>query len=134
MRLDSTTKCNDRFVEDIDWCSVAERFSGSIIELVHDRVQGGRGDGGEVCFLGKVLADESVGILGGAAFLRVEGVGKVDIDCEPLFEFFEVSELGTVVQSQRVDEVFRDVSEGSQRGLVERGGPFVGHQSRDEQA
>ncbi len=73
-------KCNTgEFLESFCRCPVLECFSGSIVERVDDGLQVGVVEVAQVGFLGKVLADESVGIFVGSALPGTIRIRKIDL-------------------------------------------------------
>ena len=85
------------------WSSVAETFSGPVIELMHGQFDILCGDGFEGHLLWKKLANQSVHILVGAAFPGGLGMGKEEVCIERGSDTLMLGELPTVVRCQGVN-------------------------------
>lgn len=79
-RLDLTCQCNGWIdpEEHLIGRFEARAFSGAIVEFVHGLSHLVIGDVAEISALGKVLPDQAVGILVGAALPGGIGVGEVE--------------------------------------------------------
>ena len=72
-------------------------FAGAVIELDSNGLALVLGEVSEASAFGQVLADETVGVLIGAALPSMVRGGEVDLGPEPPLDIFEAMELGAVV-------------------------------------
>jgi hypothetical protein len=95
-------------VEDLQGTLKVQAFAGPVVELAdRGRELLGR-DLGQVRALGQVLTQQAIGILVGAAFPGVVGMGEVDGEVEFLFEFERPGKLAAIVQSQTLPFLGRE--------------------------
>ena len=85
------------------WGSEGQSFPGAVIESVHDLLQFFRGDGTQVTPLGKVLADQAIGIFVGSAFPGVVGMGEVHTGSQGLGDAFMLGAFGAIIEGQGMD-------------------------------
>jgi len=75
----------------------AEAFPGTVVEVVGDLSAKGAGEMAKRSALREVLADESVGVLVGAAFPRVMGSSEVEGSIEGVLNRLVAVELDAVI-------------------------------------
>jgi hypothetical protein len=111
----------------------AEAFAGAMVEVVSDARAEALGEVTERRTLGQVLSDEAVGVLVGAAFPSVMGIGEEDGGIESMLDGFVAVKLDSVVEGDGVHGMGlvgeeRDQTSGGEVG----GGP--GHRADADQA
>src|SRR6266568_4425454 len=80
--------------------SPAEGFTRSTVELVRDLVEAGLAETSKAVTFGKVLAEQAVGVLVGAALPGAAGVAEVDGDPGVDSEAFVLCHLRALVPGQ----------------------------------
>ena len=79
------------------WCSIAETFSRTMVESVHDELEFFGRNRTKVAMLGQILSYQSIGVLTGATLPGSVGMCEVDANAEIGGDVLMVSELTTIV-------------------------------------
>ena len=79
-----------------------QTLSGSVVQRPDVGLQLLGCDLRQIGAFGQVLTQQAVGVLIGPAFPRVIGVGEVDRQAQPAFQFAGTSKLAAVVQGEAV--------------------------------
>ena len=85
------------------WCSVAEAFSGAVVEAMHGQFDIVCGDEFESHLLREELANQTVHVLVGTALPRGIRMGKVEVRIERGGDALMLGELTPVVARQGVN-------------------------------
>ena len=94
-----------------------EGFAGSGVEFVGDGVELGLGDGGEVRALGKILAQQTVGVFVAAALPGAVGIAEIDFHIGGQGKAGVAGQFGSPVPGQRGHDMARQALNLAGQGI-----------------
>ena len=87
--------------EDFQWCGAVEALSSACVQAIREGDQFTLGVARQICALGQVSAQKSIGVCVDFHYQGLCGIGKEDSDCELLEQTLVRSPLVASIIGQR---------------------------------